>query len=109
MTKIALPSGFTVDATNILNDKAVSGKSCLPFFPKLADAVKAAEKVRHTGVVDGHLSKDGTPEAVLFPELPYGRCHINSPAVLERWKPSALMPRLISMLAYSFGIGEVPS
>ncbi|MBP6890309.1 MAG: glucose-6-phosphate isomerase [Veillonella sp.] len=106
MTKIVLPSGFTVDATNILNDKAVSSESLLHYFPKLADAVKAAEKVRHTGVVDGHLSKDGTPEAVLFPELPYVEDgHINSPAVLERLEALGAHAKADIDAVVSFGIG----
>ena len=46
---------------------------------------KIARRVlmRETGVIRGHLSKDGTPELVLFSQLPYvEEGHLNSPKSL---------------------------
>ncbi|MDY3974086.1 glucose-6-phosphate isomerase [uncultured Veillonella sp.] len=106
MSKIVLPSGFTFDYTNVLNEWAVTDEDMRNEFDNVANAVKAAAKVRFNGVVDGHLSKDGTPEKVLFPELPYVEDdHLNSEAVLKRLEALGAHAKESIDAVVSFGIG----
>lgn len=85
MKKIKLASGFTFDYTNLFGEDAVTTADLSSISDKLIKAQEAAEIMRQTGVVKGHLSKDGEPELVLFPQLPYVKeGNINSPDVINR-------------------------
>lgn len=85
MHKITLPTGFTFDYTNLFGPQAVTEADMSGLIPALGKAVKAAQKMRLTGEVDDHVSKDGDKELVLFSQLPYvEEGHINSPAVLAK-------------------------
>ena len=67
MNKIKLESGFSFDYTNLIGEEAVKSADLKELSPKIQEALIAAEKMRKTGVIEGHLSKDGEPELVLFP------------------------------------------
>ena len=70
--KITMPSGLIFDFTNMLGvgrlreDDIERG---LIDYGSLAD--DAVRKIRITGHSKAHLSKDGTPEHVYFPRMPY--------------------------------------
>lgn len=80
MSPIVLKSGFTFDAARLCNDQAVTPAEVEEFRPVYEKAHATVLELRKTGVLAGHLSKDGEPEEVLFPELPYiEEGNINSP------------------------------
>lgn len=106
MKKITLSSGFSFDYTNIMMDGGVVQQDIEESFERIANAVKASERVRRSGIVDGHLSKDGEPEAVLFPQLPYIKeGNINSPSVLHRLEELGKHAQEEIDAVVSFGIG----
>ncbi|WP_231881864.1 glucose-6-phosphate isomerase [Anaerosporomusa subterranea] len=62
--------------------------------------------MRATGEVRGHLSKDGTPELVLFTQLPYVEDgNLNNPASIQRLKDFGQSLRYSTDAVVSFGIG----
>ena len=80
MTQLKLRSGFTFDVTNLYGPKAVTEEEVKAFEPVYTKAHEAVMNMRKTGIMPGHLSKDGEPEEVLFPQLPYIEDgNINSP------------------------------
>lgn len=106
MNKIKLESGFSFDYTNLIGEKAVKSADLKELSPKIQEALIAAEKMRKTGVIEGHLSKDGEPELVLFPQLPYvEEGNINSPEVLKRLKELKQHAQAEIDLVISLGIG----
>ena len=85
MKRIQLDSGFVYDYTNMMLPGGVTEADVTNLGTAISDALAAAEETRHHGVVKGHLSKDGEPELVLFPQLPYVvEGHINNPTVMAR-------------------------
>lgn len=85
--RLVLGSGLVFDYANLYGEGKVSPADLEALAGRLADAHQAVEKMRTTGEVRGHLSKDGTPERVLFTQLPYVReGNLNSPASLARLK-----------------------
>lgn len=87
--KIVLNSGFEFDFTNLYGSGLVEEKEVKELSAKIKSAHTAIEEMKKTGVVRGHLSKDGTPEKVLFSKLPYiAEGGINTPErikKLENW------------------------
>ena len=80
MTQLKLRSGFTFDVTNLYGPNAVTEAEVQAFAPVYTKAHEAVMNMRKTGIMPGHLSKDGEPEEVLFPQLPYIEDgNINSP------------------------------
>ena len=80
MTQLKLRSGFTFDVTNLYGPNAVTEDEVKAFAPVYTKAHEAVMNMRKTGIMPGHLSKDGEPEEVLFPQLPYIEDgNINSP------------------------------
>ena len=71
MTRISLPTGFTYDITDLYGDNCVTPAEVEAFAPTWRKSHKTIEKMRLTGVADGHLSKDGVPEKVRFFRLPH--------------------------------------
>lgn len=85
MSVLTLSSGFTFDYTNMYGDGKVTAKDLAAAAGQLREAHQSVMQMRSTGIVKGHLSKDGQPEKVLFTQLPYiQEGHINSPEVIER-------------------------
>lgn len=59
---IKLKSGFTFDYDNLFGEGKVTKADIEAFGEKLKEAHKAMNVMRETGVIKGHLSKDGEPE-----------------------------------------------
>ena len=70
---IKLESGFSFDYDNLFGDGKVTKADVEAIADRIADAHKAVETMRETGVIRGHLSKDGTPEMVYFSTLHISR------------------------------------
>lgn len=103
---LTLPSGLTFDYTHLMGEGAVTEASLAALAPRLAKAHEAVCTMRKTGVVQGHLSKDGLPEAVKFTQLPYVKAgHLNAPDTLEKLRlfGKSLKGRVDAVV--SFGIG----
>lgn len=106
MAKLVLPTGFTFDYTNLMGPKAVSEIELEALRGECEIALASADKMIDTGVVAGHLSKDGEPELVLFPQLPYiEEGHINSPKVMEKLEALRAHAQAHIDVVVSFGIG----
>lgn len=103
---LILPSGFMFDYTNLCGDNKVTKQDIAALAGKLKAAHCAVSHMRKTGEIRGHLSKDGTPEKVLFSQLPYIEAgKLNSPASLTRLKEfgQSLQNKVDAVI--SFGIG----
>ncbi len=106
MSRLTLPSGFTFDYTNLCGDNKVTASDIAACSKEIAAAHEAIITMRSTGVVRGHLSKDGEPELVYFSQLPYvAEGHINSPTVIEKLKSFSQSLRYNVDTVISFGIG----
>lgn len=78
--QLKLKSGFTFDVGNLYGPDFVTEEEVKAFEPVYTKAHEAVMNMRKTGIMPGHLSKDGEPEEVLFPQLPYiEEGNINSP------------------------------
>ncbi|TCS77789.1 glucose-6-phosphate isomerase [Pectinatus cerevisiiphilus] len=103
---LKLKSGFVFDYDNLLNEKCVSKDDVTALLPRLKKAHKAMDVMRKTGVIRGHLSKDGTPEKVLFSQLPYiEKGNLNSPESIARIKKFGESVRNRVDAVISLGIG----
>ena len=105
-SSITLQSGFSFEYANLYGEKRVTEGDVAALAPRLAAAHKAMQHMRVTGEVRGHLSKDGTPERVLFSELPYVEAgNLNSPESIATLKAlgQSLKNRVDAVV--SFGIG----
>ena len=70
--KITLPSGLVLDFTNMLGVDRLEEREVAEGLASLGAAADAAvQRLRETGRSKAHLSKDGTPEHVYFPRMPY--------------------------------------
>lgn len=80
MPTLTLKSGLKFDVTNLYGPSQVTEQELKDFEPTYKQAFDAMQTMRKVGTVAGHLSKDGEPEMVLFPQLPYiEEGNINSP------------------------------
>lgn len=71
-SKIRIPYGISFNFTNMLGEGRISLEEFERAFAEkgmLAD--KAIQEIRETGTAKNHLSKDGKPEHVYFPRMPY--------------------------------------
>ncbi len=103
---LKLPSGFRFDYQNLYGAGKVTPEEIQAINGRIVAAHQAIEQMRATGEVKAHLSKDGTPEKVLFSQLPYiAPGHLNSPESIARLKAfgAGLKNRVDSVI--SFGIG----
>jgi glucose-6-phosphate isomerase len=103
---LTLASGFSFDYGNLYGAGKVTASDVEDLAEKLAAAQKAVETMRATGEVRGHLSKDGTPERVLFTQLPYvAEGNLNSPASIARLKEFGSSLKNTVDAVVTFGIG----
>ncbi|EAX48932.1 Glucose-6-phosphate isomerase [Thermosinus carboxydivorans Nor1] len=103
---LKLPSGFCFDYANLYGEGKVTAGDVTALAARIAAAHAAVEHLRRTGQVRGHLSKDGLPEKVLFPQLPYiEEGNLNSPASIARLKAFGQSLRYKVDAVVSFGIG----
>lgn len=103
---ITLKSGFSFEYGNLYGDNKVTPADVAALAKEIKLAHHAMEHMRATGEVRGHLSKDGTPEKVLFSQLPYVQAgNLNSPQSIARLKEfgQSLQNRVDAVV--SFGIG----
>jgi len=103
---LKLSSGFSFDYQNLYGDGKVTAVEIEAITDRIAAAHQAIEQMRATGEVKAHLSKDGSPEKVLFSQLPYVEPgHLNSPESIARLKSfgASMKNRVDSVI--SFGIG----
>lgn len=101
-----LKSGFTFDVTKLYNDQAVTPAEVESFKPVYEKAHQTITELHKTGVIAGHLSKDGEPEEVLFPELPYiDERNLNSPERIMAMETLARTTRNRVQAVVFFGIG----
>jgi glucose-6-phosphate isomerase len=106
MSVLTLSSGFTFDYTNLYGEGKVSAQDIAAAAERLSQAHQAIGQMRSTGIVRGHLSKDGKPEKVYFTQLPYiQEGHINSPHVIKRLNEFGQSLRYKVDTVISFGIG----
>lgn len=105
-TKLTLKSGFTFDYANLFGEGKVTAADIESLGNRMAVAHKAVEQMRATGVIRGHLSKDGAPEKVLFSQLPYIKeGNLNSPSSIKKLKDFSESLRYKVDAVLSFGIG----
>ncbi len=84
MSKLVLESGFEFDYENLFGEGKVEKSEVDALSAEIESAAKAIETMRETGVIRGHLSKDGDPELVFFSKLPYlTEDGINTPKRIE--------------------------
>lgn len=103
---LTLHSGFTFDYANLYGPGKVTDADIAGFGGRIAAAHAAVERMRASGEVRGHLSKDGTPEKVLFSQLPYvAEGNLNSPASIARLKDFGASLRHHIDAVVHFGIG----
>ena len=103
---IRLASGFVFDYTNLFGPEKITADDLRELSWAAIAAHKAVNHMRATGEVRGHLSKDGTPEKVLFATLPYvADGNLNSPASLARLKEFGQSLRYNVDTVIHFGIG----
>jgi len=105
-SSITLKSGFSFEYANLYGEKKVTKGDVAALEQQIIAAHQAMKHMRATGEVRGHLSKDGTPEKVLFSELPYVAAgNLNSPESIGKLKTfsQSLKNRVDAVV--SFGIG----
>lgn len=103
---LQLSSGFRFDYRNLFGEGKVTTAEILAIQDRIEAAHQALETMRESGEVRGHLSKDGTPEKVLFSQLPYVQAdNLNSPESIDRLKTwgDSLINRVDTVV--SLGIG----
>ncbi|MDY4921299.1 MAG: glucose-6-phosphate isomerase [Phascolarctobacterium sp.] len=70
--KITMPSGLVLDFTNMLGRGRLEESEVAQALANQGAAADAAvRQLRATGKAKAHLSKDGLPEHVYFPRMPY--------------------------------------
>jgi glucose-6-phosphate isomerase len=105
-TTLQLSSGFAFDYENLFGEGKVTAAEVQALAARTAAAHQAVVHMRATGEVKAHLSKDGTPEKVLFTQLPYVEPgHLNSPDSIARLKAFGASLRNKVDAVVSFGIG----
>lgn len=105
-SSILLNSGFCFEYGNLYGDNKVTPEDIAALADEIKSAHQAMEHMRLTGEVRGHLSKDGTPEKVLFSQLPYVQAgNLNSPQSIARLKEFGQSLRNRVDAVVSFGIG----
>ncbi|MDU4961110.1 MAG: glucose-6-phosphate isomerase [Sporomusaceae bacterium] len=106
MHRLTLTSGFTFDYTNLFGEGKVTTADLQSLTARLGKAHEAVTRMRSSGVVSGHLSKDGAPEPVLFSQLPYvSEGNLNNPASIRRLQQFGQSLRQRVDAVVSFGIG----
>jgi len=80
MSGITLETGFVFDTENLYGPGKITEEELGKFSPVYTKAHHTVMNMRKTGIVSGHVSKDGEPERVLYTQLPYiAEGNINSP------------------------------
>lgn len=105
-TTIELLSGFAFDYTNMVGKGRITEADAATLTERIKKAHEAIINMRATGFVQGHLSKDGNPEQVLFTQLPYVTdAGINTPISIAKLEEFGRSLRNNVDTVVSFGIG----
>lgn len=106
MSVLRLPSELTIEYAGIYNEWGIQEKDVAALADKLEVLWKATDRMRKDGIVEGHLSKDGDTEPVLFSQLPYiEEGHINSPKRMDALEGLGDYAKRHIDTVVSFGIG----
>ena len=82
---LQLDSGFELDYNNIYNESCIQARDIQNFERAIQNVWRHTNILRSTGYEEGHLSKDGQPEPILFYQLPYiSENGINTPDMMDR-------------------------
>ncbi|RMH70546.1 MAG: glucose-6-phosphate isomerase [Gemmatimonadetes bacterium] len=84
---ITLPQGLTFDFRNLLHEQGVTPRDIDHLQDKIDAAHREIQTLRETGFIPHHCSKDGSPEDVLFTQLPYldrGHDHLNTTETVQQ-------------------------
>ena len=105
-SRLQLSSGFAFEYENLYGEGKVTAAEVAAISERIAAAHRAIGHMRATGEVKAHLSKDGTPEKVLFTQLPYVEPgHLNSPDSIARLQAFGASLKNKVDAVVSFGIG----
>lgn len=103
---LRLDSGFELDYSNIYNESCIQKKDVNNFERAIQNVWRHTNILRSTGFEEGHVSKDGEPEPILFYQLPYiSDQGINRPHMIERLKELGEYGRQHIDTVVSIGIG----
>jgi len=92
--------------SNLFGPHAVTEHDINIYRKEVQNILACAAQVRETGILEGHLSKSGEAELVLFPQLPYvKKGNINSPSSIERLQTLGKHAQEDIDLVINFGIG----
>lgn len=106
MNILETKAGLSIDYSNMMGLHRIQESDIEALMPRIAEAIEAANETRKSGVVKGHMSKDGEPELVLFPQLPYiEEGHINNKSVIKKLLDLRDYAQTSIDAVVSFGIG----
>ena len=71
---IGIREGFQFQYQNLVGEGRVTEEALQALQPAMEQAVKAVRAIRSEGFSKAHLSKDGTPEHVYFPQIGRASC-----------------------------------
>ncbi len=97
---------LVLDYKNIYGESLITSEDIELLRSQWEQAIRAAKKMVKDGTVEGHVSKNGTYEPVLFSRLPYiAEGNSNSPAVIEQLEELKKYSQEHIDMVVSFGIG----
>ena len=103
---LQLDSGFELDYNNIYNESCIQARDIQNFERAIQNVWRHTNILRSTGYEEGHLSKDGQPEPILFYQLPYiSENGINTPNMMDRLHDLGDYARKSIDTVVSIGIG----
>ena len=103
---LQLDSGFELDYNNIYNESCIQARDIQNFERAIQNVWRHTNILRSTGYEEGHLSKDGQPEPILFYQLPYiSENGINTPDMMDRLHDLGEYARQHIDTVVSIGIG----
>ena len=103
---LQLDSGFELDYSNIYNESCIQVRDIQNFERAIQNVWRHTNILRSTGYEEGHLSKDGQPEPILFYQLPYiSENGINTPKMMDRLQKLRSYARTTIDTVVSIGLG----
>lgn len=105
-TRFELPSGIIFDFTNMFGTDRLATADVEAALENLGvNASKAVKKIAETGFSKAHLSKDGTPEHVYFPRMPYIKeGNPNTPESIKKLKEFSAYTQKMDAVVF-LGVG----
>ncbi|MDO4179623.1 MAG: glucose-6-phosphate isomerase [Phascolarctobacterium sp.] len=105
-TRFELPSGFIFDFTNMFGANRLEASEVETALKGIgASASEGVKKIAETGFSKAHLSKDGAPEHVFFPRMPYVQeGNPNTPESIAKLKEFSAFSRKMDAVIF-LGVG----